>query len=478
MTETLALYEQLADKVAEHIQAGLYQPGERLPSVRRLSERESVSISTVLAAYELLEQRRLLEARPKSGYFVLPQANERFAEPQVCCQPSRPVPAHISRLMMDIINAGPQTQNSFSCAVPARDTPIVRQLQRTFGEIARSRQYLNMGYGPHDGMPELRKQIALRSLDAGLTVSADDIIVTLGCQQALSLALRVLTKPGDVVAIESPCYQSFIQMIEAYGLQAIEIPAHPGEGMSLEALQLAMTQWPVRVVVAVPTYSNPLGSCMPQSRRRQLVQLLNDNDAYLIEDEVYSELSFYHHQRAVAVKAHDTEGRVLTCSSLSKTVDPQLRIGWIMPGRFYSEIMHQKYISTLSLPALPQLAAAQIMARGHYDRHIRYVRDLYSSRMSELVDLVAAHFPAQTRISRPQGGLSLWLELPREVDTTRLYYRAREHSITFSPGELFAMDHRYQHCMRIIFSQEWTDSRRQALAQLGAWACEASRTPG
>ncbi|MEX0584894.1 MAG: PLP-dependent aminotransferase family protein, partial [Natronospirillum sp.] len=174
-------------------------------------------------------------------------------------------------------------------------------------------------------------------------------------------------------------------------------------------------------------------------------------------------------------KTYVTEGRVLLCSSLSKTVDPQLRIGWIMPGRFYSEILHQKYISTLTLPALPQLVAAEVMARGHYDRHLRHCRDLYAGRVSELVDLVVEHFPAETRVSRPQGGLGLWVELPKHIDATHLYYRAREHGIAFAPGELFAMDNRYQHCLRLIFSQAWTEERRQAVAQLGAWARETAQ---
>lgn len=469
------LYEGLAVRVQQQIQQGLFQPGERLPSVRKLAERESVSVSTVLAAYERLERQRLIEARPKSGYFVLHQAREQLSEPSVCCPPARPVPAHISPLMMDLIDVRGRGRLNFSTAMPAQDTAIARTLRRTFTRLSREGQYLHDGsYGTLDGTESLRKQIALRALDAGLTVSADDIVVTVGCQNAISLALKVATQPGDVVAVESPCYLGFLQMIEAAGLKAIEIPSHPADGMSLEALQLALEQWPIKTLISVPSFSNPLGSCMPAENRRALVDLLEKYDLTMIEDDIYGEMSFCPGQRPTAVKAFDRQGRVMLCSSLSKSIDPQLRVGWIMPGRLYSEVLHQKYITTMSLPELPQLAAAELMAGGQYDRHLRHCRELYCSRLATLTDLVAEHFPPETRASRPQGGIGLWLELPRHVDTTRLYYRAREHGFAFSPGELFAMDDRYRHCLRLIFSQPWTDERRQAIAQLGAWVKEAS----
>ncbi|TGG91694.1 PLP-dependent aminotransferase family protein [Natronospirillum operosum] len=477
VTESV-LYEGLAERVQQQIQQGLFQPGERLPSVRKLAERESVSVSTVLAAYERLERLRLIEARPKSGYFVLHQAREQLSEPSICSPPARPVPAHISPLMMDLIDTRKRGRLNFSTAMPAQDTNIGRTLRRTFARLSREGKFLhNGGYGALDGAEPLRRQIALRSLDAGLTVSADDIIVTVGCQNAISLALRVATRPGDVVAVESPCYLGFLQMIEAYGLKAIEIPSHPSDGLSLEALQLALEQWPIRTLISVPSFSNPLGSCMPTAKRRALVDLLGKYDLTMIEDDIYGEMSFFTGQRPTAVKAFDRDGRVMLCSSLSKSIDPQLRVGWIMPGRHYNEVLHQKYITTLSLPELPQLAAAELMAGGQYDRHLRHCRELYCSRLAELTDLVAEHFPPETKAARPQGGIGLWLELPRHVDATRLYYRAREHDFAFSPGELFAVDNRYQHCLRIIFAQPWTDERKQAIAQLGAWVKEAIAVP-
>lgn len=466
------LYAQLAERVTEQIRQGSVQTGERLPSVRKMAEREAVSISTVMAAYGFLEQQGWIEARPKSGYFVKKRAADTLQKPSVVRAKPKPRPATVSQLMMDVRRARVPEHGNFSRSFPALDLPIVQQIKRTYARLSRTRSYVGVGYDSLEGLPELRQQIARRAVDSGIFVSPEAVISTSGCQNAMALCLRVLTQPGDIVAVESPCYYGLLQVIEAFGLKAIEIPAHPETGMSIEALQLALAKWPIKVILSVPTFSNPLGCDMPMSRREELMTLLERYDIPMIEDDIYGDLNFGE-RRTKAVKSLDGDGRVLLCSSLSKTVDPQLRVGWIMPGRYFEEVVYSKFVNLHTHSALPQMVAAELLAQGQYDRHLRQARDVYRQRYLRLADLVTAHFPAETRLSRPQGGIVAWLQFPETVNTTELYHRAKAEGILFAPGELFSISGQYKNCLRLGYSQRWTPESEESIRRLGQWVKEA-----
>jgi len=467
------LYAQLAERLTEQIRRGTFRVGDRMPSVRQLSRHEAVSISTVSAAYALLEERGWVEAKPKSGYFVRKRTEDRLAVPRQIGTKPQPRPATTSQLVMEVQRERPNDKAiSFSKAIPALDFPIVRHLQRIYTRLSRTRHYLGIGYDSPEGLPELRQQIARRAVDAGVFVSPDAIVTTSGCQNAMSLCLRVITQPGDIVAVESPCYYGLLQMIESFGLKAIEIPAHHETGISLEALQLALEQWPIKAILTVSTFSNPLGCCMPDERKQALVNLLERYDIPLVEDDIYGEL-YFGERRPRAVKAFDPDGRVLLCSSLSKTVDPQLRMGWVVPGRYFEQVVHRKFINTIAIPTLPQMVTAEVLAQGIYERHLRQARETYRHRYQRLFDLVAEHFPKETRISRPAGGLVAWLELPAKVDTTELYHRGHAENVIIAPGELFSVTGQYRNCLRLTYAQGWTPEREEAVRKLGIWIKEA-----
>ena len=231
---------------------------------------------------------------------------------------------------------------------------------------------------------------------------------------------------------------------------------------------MAIKQWPIKAVLSVTNFSNPLGCTIPDERKADLVDLLESHDLPLIEDDIYGDL-YFGSRRPKAVKAYDTTGQVVLCSSLSKTVDPQLRVGWIIPGRYFEEVIYQKFIHTLACPTLPQMVTAEILAHGAYDRHLRQARESYRQRYTRLVDLVNTYFPEETRISRPKGGLVAWLELPYKVNITELYHRGHDNGILFAPGELFSVSNQYRNCLRLSFAQGWTASREEAIATLGEW---------
>ena len=466
------LYSRLADKMTDRIRSSALAVGERMPSIRQLSKKENVSISTVMAAYSLLEEQGWIEVRPKSGYYVRRQAYEPLAVPNASEAHSRPIIATTSQLVMYVQRDGFKPHAiSFSRATPALDFPITRHVQQTFTRLSRTRKHVGLGYSSPEGPYALRQQIARHAVEAGVTVSPDSIVTTVGSLNAMGLGVMVLTKPGDVVAVESPCYYGILQLIEAHGLKAIEIPAHPETGMSLEALRLAMEQWPLKAVLTVSSFSNPLGCSIPDERKKELVSMLEQYQVPLIEDDVYGDL-YFGERRTCAIKAFDTQGLVLLCSSLSKTVDPQLRVGWILAGRYYEEILYRKFVSMLSTPILPQLVCAEILSQGIYERHLRQAREAYRQRYLRLVDLVSEYFPRVTKISRPQGGIVAWLELPRNVDTTELYHHCWDHDVLIAPGEMFSLNKQFRHCFRLNYAHRWTTERENAIRQLGQWVTE------
>lgn len=473
-----AKYRVLANELAEQARQGVFARGDKLPSVRELAKQRDVSVSTALMSYNLLEDWGFVEVRPKSGYYLKAIRHGTEADKSLVEHPEgaaiklstkhEPEEVTTSQLVMDVMRCSADPAYiSFGAAIPANDFPILAQLKKSFAQLVRTEEFLGIGYDSGKGCMSLRRQLARRASDAGILASPEEIIITAGCQGAIGLCLRSLCKEGDIVAVESPSYYGLLQLIESLGLKAIEIPSDPQLGMSIEALQLALEQWPVKVVLSVPSFSNPIGALMPDENKRKLVDLLNRYELPLIEDDIYGELA-YNEMRPKAVKSFDTQGRVLLCSSVSKVLDPQLGLGWVMPGRYLQQIEYERFLSSSSHFGLPQLAVADILSRGSFDRHLRYARELYTQRRDRLMDLVSAHFPAETRLSRPQGGFVAWLQLPEGVDSNLYYYQAKSKGIIVAPGEVFSSDvSKYRNFIRISYAHEWTKEREGAMRTLG-----------
>jgi DNA-binding transcriptional MocR family regulator len=461
------IYQTLADTLDQQIRASIFANGEKLPSVRKLSQQKGVSISTVLMAYNLLEDRDLIEVRPKSGYYVKRPIQKQFSAPKLQSTAGKPNLVSTSELVMDVMRTSSDPKYlSFGAATPALDFPIFAQLKKSFSQLVRTQPFLGKGYDMSLGNENLRRAIAKRALDAKVSVRPEEIIIASGCQSAIGLCLKALCKPGDIVAVESPSYYGLLQLIESMGLKAIEIPCDPEKGMSIEALSLALEQWPIKTILGVPSFNNPLGALMPEKNKRTLVELINRYEISFIEDDIYGELG-YLEQRPSAVKHYDTEGRVLLCSSASKILEPRLGLGWIMPGRFMEAIEYERFLSGSSQFSLPQMAIGDIMNRSTYDRHIRLARDTYRQRRDRMFDLIAQHFPDDTRASSPQGGFVAWLQLPTKLDARALYLRAKEAGIIVAPGEIFSSSHnKFNRSIRITYSKEWTKDREGAIIAL------------
>ncbi|NJR51306.1 MAG: PLP-dependent aminotransferase family protein [Leptolyngbyaceae cyanobacterium CSU_1_3] len=460
------LYQQVADRLRNLIVEGTLQPGDRLPSVRKLHQQLSVSISTVLEAYRLLEDQGLIGVRPQSGYFVKQPHLPPPEEPNQSALPEHNAPVKVSlayrlgatKLDLNNINLG--------AAVPGVELLPIAALNRLMGQVIRSHAAVAHSYSSPKGCETLRHEVAKRLMDAGCSVNPEEIAITNGTAEAVYLSLQVVTKPGDVVAIESPSYYGLLEALGALHLKALELPTHPKEGISLEHLEAVLEKNQITACALVTNFSNPLGSCMSDVKKKQLMALLNQYDVPLIEDDIYGEL-YFQGTRPKAVKAFDTEGRVLYCASVSKTLSPGLRVGWAVPGRYQMQIEQLKMTINWATALPSQLTVAAFLNSGGYDRHLRHLRRAYQTQVEKMTQAICAYFPIETKVTRPQGGYVLWLELPNKFDSMILYEEALNHKISVAPGIMFSPSRKYRNCLRLNCGIPWTDDIDRAMQTLG-----------
>ena len=462
-------YEQVAQALRQRIEHGIYRVGDRLPSIRALCREFTVSVSTAQAAYARLEDAALIEARPKSGYYVLPRQT-----PSVLPAMTRPAqrPLDVSQWDQVLELVGMPRDDAvlmLGRGIPDLESVTLKPLQRLLASLHRRGDIHGLNYDALVGSLELRRQIARLATGSGCLLHPDDVLITTGCQEALAISIRTLASPGDVIAVDSPSFYGTMQILKANGLKALEIPTDPCTGVSLEALELALEQWPIRAIQVTPTCNNPLGYTMPESRKRALVALAQRFDVAIIEDDIYGDLAFTT-PRPKSLKAFDDDGRVLLCSSFSKTLNPGLRVGWIAPGRYRDQVMHMKYVSTGASATLPQLAVAEFIIKGHYERHLREMIRQYQRHRDILLGWIEQHFPTGTGVSYPQGGFLLWLELPGGVDCVRLNDRLAASNIRIAPGSLFSASGKYRHCLRLNYASLLTPVVAAAIRTVGETA--------
>ena len=360
-------------------------------------------------------------------------------------------------------------------AMPNRDLIPVQKLNRILAVVARQAGYQGHQYDIPPGCEELRVQVARRMVDAGCSLSPADIVTTSGCIEAVDLCLRAICRPGDTVAIESPMYFGTLQSMETMGLRALEIPTHPRDGISLEALRFALAHTPVRACL-ITNFSNPLGSCLPDEPRRELVEVLARHEIPLIENDISGEI-YFGSRRPTPAKAYDRQGLVLLCSSFSKDLSPGLRVGWVAPGRFRSDVEWLKYTATVATATLPQLTVARFLESGGYDHHLRRIRRTYARNVALMSQAVTRYFPAATRVTRPSGGFVLWVQLPEVVDSLVLYREAHEAGITVTPGYIFSATQQYRNFIRLNAAC-WSEEIERAIGRLGELIVGLAGEPG
>lgn len=463
-------YSLLADDIANQVIQGTLRPGDRIPSVRQMSRERAVSVTTVLEAYRLLEDRGVIQAQPQSGYFVTWKPSVS-ARPQPTMSSALAWPAEVTISDLDstiLLESVSQGMVRFGAAFPAVELLPTDRLNRILASLARRGEVGRDLYASIDGWDDLRRQVAQRRCMQGCPLDSSEVVVTSGCTESLSLALQATTKPGDLVAVESPTYFGILQILQVLGLRALEIPTHPETGMSLEALEFALLHDDVRAVVVMTNFSNPLGSSMPDSAKRRLVTLLAERGIPLIEDDVDGEL-YFDGSRPTVCKCYDERGLVLLCSSFSKDIAPTYRVGWIAPGSFLKRVKHVRGALAGRAPLVTQVVIAEYLAHGGYEHHLRRLRRAYAERVNDMAQAIVDQFPDGTRVSTPTGGYVLWVEMPQSLDALALFRMALEAGISVVPGHLFSVGSHFNNCVRLNAAY-WSRRTAPALARLAEMA--------
>jgi len=465
------LYEELAEHLTSLVEKGTLRPGDRLPSVRKLSQQRRVSVSTVLQAYLLLENRGVVETRPQSGHYVRPPLRPALPEPRAPRLVASASRVSVSELVAKVYGA---SRNPLivplGAAYPSPDLLPTEKLNRTMSAIARTAGGIGVAYDPPPGCLALRRQVARRAAAIGCAIAADDIVTTVGAMEALHLCLRAVAKAGDTIVVESPAYYGLLQLIESLEMRALEVPTGRA-GLDLEALDDALRRNRVRAVLAVPNYSNPLGGLMSDGAKKELVAMLARREIPLIEDDIYGDL-FFGDVRPRPAKAFDRDGMVMLCSSFSKTIAPGYRVGWVAPGRWRDRVEQLKFAQTIATGTLPQLAIAEFLDAGGYDHHVRRLRRAFAAQVARMTEAIGEHFPPGTRVSRPLGGFVLWLELPGGASALDLHDRALAHGISVAPGPIFSAKQRFGSCVRVNCGYPWSETVDRSVRTLGKIARE------
>jgi DNA-binding transcriptional MocR family regulator len=463
------LYMQVADGLEKMINEDVLKIGDKLPSVRVLSDEYGISMGTAFQAYYHLEGKGLIESRPKSGYYV--RFNQRrFRELPKVIPPETfshdvSVKEMIASIYSDIVSQNEKVIN-FALAVPDPSLLPIAKLNKSVMTVLRENKFSCINYENTQGNPELRKQIAKLAFNWGGKVKPDDVLVTAGCLEAMTMCLRAVTQHGDMVAVESPNYFGVFQAIESMGLKVVEICSDPVTGLDLDCLQEAIDKFPIKACLVIPNFNNPLGSCMPDESKKKLVEMITKNNIPLIEDDIYGEL-YFGRNRPRTCKYYDTKGLVMHCASLSKSLTPGYRIGWAIPGRFMEQVKQIKRISNISTPSITQAAVAHFLQYGRYEYHLKNMRKALYTQSLRYMQAIIDYFPEDTKVSRPHGGFVLWVQLNKKVNGFKLRAEAMKHNISIVPGKIFSASCNYSNCLRISFGKPWTDDADYGLMMLG-----------
>ena len=467
----MAKYQRLMDEIQQQIEAGIWLPGTRLPSLRQQVAQQGLSLMTVLHAYELLESQGWIVSRPQSGYYVAPRA---LASAPLSVTISEQV--DINDFVFDVLQA---TRDPaivpFGSAFPDPALFPQRQLMRSLANVSHQLTPTDALHNLPPGNATLRQLLAQRYARQGITLSPDEIVITSGALEALNLSLQSLTEPGDYVVIEQPSFYGALQAIERLKLKALAIPVDAQNGIDLVQLEEALQRWPVKACWLMTTLHNPLGVTLSAERKQQLVALLARYQVPMIEDDVYAEL-WSGDTPPLPAKAWDRQGHVLHCGSFSKSLVAGFRVGWVAAGQHAQRIQRLQLMSTLSTSAPMQLALADFLATRRYDTHLKRLRQILAKRQQMVRQALLKVLPPQATLSEARGGYFLWVTLPDNINTTQLYQQALAQGISIAPGQLFSAGEQFSHCFRLNTAWPWDTRAEAAMETLGRIMAEMAQS--
>lgn len=462
------LYQRIASTIENQIRQQVLQVGDKLPSLRTICREYGVSASTAIQAYHHLETKALISARPQSGYYV-------------CANPRKPLGIIATTAPSDQLQRGDMDElvvkvyNNFgyqsdylplSLGVPHPSLMPIAKLNKGLVHAMRSLPDSGVGMEHPMGNLHLRQQVARWAFAMEANMAAENIITTAGCLQALSYALMAITKPGDAVAVESPVSFGILELVKSLRLRVVELPTHPQTGIELEALQKLLRKKAIQACLLIPNFSNPLGCCMPDAHKKELVRLIQQYQVPLIENDLNADI-YFGSQRPKSCRTYDQSGLVLWCGSVSKSLASGYRVGWIEPGRFREKVFNIKMHQAISTTTLTQEVIAHFLETGRYEAHLRSLRQKLYANYLQFVRAIQDYFPDDTKLSQPQGGFVLWVELNKKIDTLEVYEKALRQKVSIAPGKMFSLQEQYNHCLRLNYGLPWNAQTERGLQIIG-----------
>lgn len=457
-------YQQLAAELKKQIEDQKIPPHTKLDSIRDIAKTSHLSIISVQKALQLLEARGVVYAKQKSGYYVAVQ--KAFLNGKTQKTLLSPKLVNVPDIFFEIMQQGAAfdiaPQNIASAETPNQLLILHRHISRSLRQHAQSKA---LYYCEPAGSYALRQQISHHYAHRSIEVSPEDICITSGCQNSLFLALSCFCKQGDIVAVESPAFYGVLQLLQQLKLKVIELPCSYTYGLNANALETAALKWPIKACIVTPNYATPTGAIIPDSEQLAIVNIAIKYNILLIEDDIYGDLSF--HSQVAPMKKYDQDDRIILCGSLSKTLSRDLRLGWIMTGNKINKISHLKLVSQLSTSQAIQEGVTSYLSQGYYERHLYHYRQQLLKQREQLIQAIGNlwHFPVHYTV--PEGGISLWIELPKKANALSIYHEAQKMGITITPGQLFTTEDKFHSNLRLSFAHPTTGHRLKALKQLG-----------
>lgn len=461
------LYIQISNRIEKQIENGILKPGDKLASVRDLSKKQGVSISTAFKAYDELIVRGLIEARPKSGYYV---GVKEKGFPSISIPTnlkSEVKPIDTNKIVADAFKKF-SLEGIIKLSVTAPDISLlpISKLNKSMNHALRMREDSCIDYESISGNVELRRHIARQALQWKGVINLDEVVITHGCIESLVLSLMTVTKPGDIIAIGRPTYFSIYSIIKNLGLKILEIDIHPSKGMDIDYLERCLKKQNISACVFITNFNNPTGYCMKEEEKKKLVEVLSKKNVPLIEDDVYGDI-YFGNTRPSTCKSFDRKGLVMLCSSFSKTLAPGYRVGWCLPGKFLERFLEIKLMHTVSSSSPTQGAVAHFFNNGRYDLHMNKLRKKLHIESILYRKAISDHFPVGTRMTNPKGGFVIWIELDKKIDGTEVFYNALAKGISIWPGQIFSASGGFKNFIRLSFGTPFSDEVKGGIGVLG-----------
>lgn len=459
-------FEVFTAVIEKNIQEGIFKPGHKLPSVREIKEQYQISISTVQNGFEHLMIAGLVVSVPKSGYYVSSQINtgKKHKKPkQTIVVRDAIFKNHLA--LTTSLRMGRKI-SEFNVAAPGDLLIPQKLILRTMQQVIRQQGVGLLRYYPSDGFPTLKENIIKRASSYQTIISPEELMITDGALQALYIALSSVCDKGDVIAIESPCVFSVLEVIRVLRLKVIEIPTDPMNGFDVDLFKEACQKNAVKAVIVTPNFHNPTGILLTDDQKLMLVAISLQYNVAIIENDIYGDLNFQGY-RPTTLKRFDDSGLVLTYSSYAKTLAPGIRLGWLSAGKFMERAEQVKFALGSTVSPIYQETINQLLKGSTYDRHIRKFRMQLAKNAYFAINLIKTYFPENTEITTPSGGYNLWVKLPNEIDLNYFYSQCEKIGVRFTPGYTFSFSNSFDKYFRMVIADTFSPKRIEAIKLVG-----------